>query len=291
MSNLLKQCFIMADTEMRVINSNDRVKERLKELETEQKASSESSEEEEDAEPSFEEGLVAQEIDLEAIREDVLAKANAEAEKILSDAKSEAEKYLADTKEEAQKEAQALFEEHKRLGYEKGAEDKEAELKIEKAAMEDEYQTKKTELMQDYEQKLSEMEADIVDAVVAVFDKVFEIQFEDKREILLALVNHTLTEETPGERIRIHVNEKNRAMLEEHLEELQEKVGQSVAIEFMHDTKLSDEQCRIETEYGVFDCGIDTQLQNLLKDIRSLVSVEQTEPVQISEISEVSESD
>ena len=111
-----------------------------------------------------------------------------------------------------------------------------------------------------------------MDAVTAVFNSVFRIQFDDKREILLALVANTLAEETPGKSIRIRVNEKNRAMLEEHLDELQEKVGHGVEIEFIHDTKLSDEQCRIETEYGVFDCGVDTQLSGLLKDIRSLVT-------------------
>jgi flagellar biosynthesis/type III secretory pathway protein FliH len=30
--------------------------------------------------------------------------------------------------------------------------------------------------------------------------------------------------------------------------------------------------CRIETEFGVFDCGLDTELKNLYKDIRSLCS-------------------
>ncbi len=271
LSSLLKQWYITEDTQMRVINSNERVRERLKELEAEQKTVSPDG-----GEPSFEEGIAVQEIDLEAIREDVLAKANEEAEELLAAAKEKAER----RREEAEQEAQALFEEQKRLGFEEGAKDKEAELEAEKTAMEAEYRSRHETLEQHYGEKFSEMESDIVDAVITVFNKVFEIQFDDKREILLALVNRTLTEETPGERIRIQVNEKNRAMLEEHLDELQERVGQSVAIEFMHDTKLSDEQCRIETEYGVFDCGIDTQLNGLIKDIRSLVSVEPKELLQ-----------
>lgn len=48
-------------------------------------------------------------------------------------------------------------------------------------------------------------------------------------------------------------------------------VGKDVAIEFVKDNKLSDGQCKIETPYGVVDCGVDTQLSALLKDIRSLV--------------------
>ena len=53
--------------------------------------------------------------------------------------------------------------------------------------------------------------------------------------------------------------------------EIREIVGQKVSIEFVHDAKMQDDQCKIETSFGVFDCGIDTQLENLLKDIKSLV--------------------
>jgi len=52
---------------------------------------------------------------------------------------------------------------------------------------------------------------------------------------------------------------------------MQDIVGKDVAIEFVKDNKLSDGQCKIETPYGVVDCGVDTQLSALLKDIRSLV--------------------
>ena len=59
--------------------------------------------------------------------------------------------------------------------------------------------------------------------------------------------------------------------VEQSLDELQELTGQGVSIEFVHDNKLSDGQCQIETAFGVFDCSVDTELSNLMKDIRSLV--------------------
>lgn len=269
MSNLLKQCFItQAENEIRIINSNERIKERLKDWEAESFTAQGGDSEEEADETAFEDGIAVQEIDLEAIREEVLAKANAEAEQIIASAQEEADRRLQD----AENQVQALFEEHKKLGYETGAKEKEEELEHTRIAMVEELNVRQNELTADYEKKLAEMESDVVDAVTAVFNSVFQIQFDDKREILMALVANTLAEETPGKSIRIRVNEKNRAMLEEHLDELQEKVGHGVEIEFIHDTKLSDEQCRIETEYGVFDCGVDTQLSGLLKDIRSLVT-------------------
>ena len=54
------------------------------------------------------------------------------------------------------------------------------------------------------------MEKDIVDAVIQVFDKVFKIQFEEKRELLLQLVNGALLDIDPGDKIRIHTNRAMR---------------------------------------------------------------------------------
>ena len=51
-------------------------------------------------------------------------------------------------------------------------------------------------------------------------------------------------------------------ILKEHLAQMQDIVGKDVAIEFVKDNKLSDGQCKIETPYGVVDCGVDTQLSS-----------------------------
>ena len=127
------------------------------------------------------------------------------------------------------------------------------------------------QLEEQYHEKMSVREKDIVDAVIQVFDKVFKIQFEEKRELLLQLVNGALLDIDPGDKIRIHTNRSDEEILKEHLAQMQDIVGKDVAIEFVKDNKLSDGQCKIETPYGVVDCGVDTQLSALLKDIRSLV--------------------
>ena len=137
-------------------------------------------------------------------------------------------------------------------------------------AMESHHALKK-QLEEQYHEKMSVMEKDIVDAVIQVFDKVFKIQFEEKRELLLQLVNGALLDIDPGDKIRIHTNRSDEEILKEHLAQMQDIVGKDVAIEFVKDNKLSDGQCKIETPYGVVDCGVDTQLSALLKDIRSLV--------------------
>ena len=52
--------------------------------------------------------------------------------------------------------------------------------------------------------------------------------------------------------------------------EIQEQVGNSKFIEGLLDTSLSEEQCRIETDYGTYHCGYDTYYKNLIKDIQTL---------------------
>ena len=203
----------------------------------------------------------------EKIRQVTLEVAKREAQSIIENAQVNAQQILQNAGEKANK----LMEEQKQLGYAEGGKEKEAALEAQYREKEQKLEARKQELEGQYEQNINEMEGDIVDAVIQVFDKVFRIQFEKKREILYSLVRNVLMDIEVGDEIRIHVNEANREIIEAHMDEIREIVGQKVSIEFVHDAKLQDEQCKIETSFGVFDCGIDTQLENLLKDIKSLV--------------------
>ena len=58
--------------------------------------------------------------------------------------------------------------------------------------------------------------------------------------------------------------------MEEHKNEIIEQVGAAVHVEIMADAALQERQCMIETDSGVFDCGIDIQLENMIKSLKSL---------------------
>ena len=62
------------------------------------------------------------------------------------------------------------------------------------------------------------------------------------------------------------------SVLENHKEDILERVGHGIELEFIGDSAMNGNDCMIETDSGVFDCGLDTQLENLIKDIRSLSS-------------------
>lgn len=271
MSNLLKQHYIVtASSELRVIDSNQRMEEKMKELtrhEPDDQTSGAGAVSEADG---FSEEIEAEQVDAvsQIAADEILEKAKTEAEQILEAARNRADAITS----EAQQNAQRLYEEQKSAGYEAGVRQSELELEEQRQALMDEIEQEKAALQMDYRKRSETMEADLVDVILQVFDKVFHIQFEDKKEILLYLIHHTMMNTESGKNFRIRVSETNRMFLQEHLEELRERFGSEVSIEIVYDNNLKDTACLIDTDFGVFDCGLETELANLEKDIRSLCS-------------------
>ena len=224
----------------------------------------------EDIVDGFLAGLVAEEIIVEAqpqfSQEEILQQAQAEAEAIVAAAKTEA----FEITEQARQEAEMLCEQKKQEGYQAGMLKMQIELNRKSAQLDADYAASVQTLQQEYEEQMETMEADIVDAVIRVFNKVFHIQFENKRQILLHLIKDTLLGVDAGKEFHIRVAETNYKFIESHVADIKEKIGNDVSIDVINDMTLTGAACIIETETGVFDCSVDMVLSNLEKDIRSL---------------------
>lgn len=272
MSNLVKQNYIIAaSTEnVRVINSNRAIEEKLSHLADELKKAREeelkSSEKEEGGE--FSEGIAAEEIQApqEPTPEELLENAREEAEAILDAARAQADEMLND----AHKKGLVEFEEQKKNGYAAGAEALRAELEEEKRKLIQELDISRQEYENRYQEKMNTMEQDLIEVLIQVFDHVFHIQFEDKKDILVALASNMLQNAESGKNFRIHVTPADADVMKQHVDEFTEIIGNGAVVEIVRDPKLAENECQIETEYGLFDCGLDTEYHNLIKDIRSL---------------------
>ena len=73
-----------------------------------------------------------------------------------------------------------------------------------------------------------------------------------------------------GKNFVVRVAESNYKFIESHVADIKEKIGNDVSIDVVNDRNLEEDDCIIETETGVYNCGIDMVLSNLEKDIRSL---------------------
>ena len=280
LSNLLKQqyCFNLGK-ETRVINADDRFKQNstptyggVRFPEGITGSSIPTSEEIIDG---FLAGLAAEEIHLEpeVTPEEIISQAHAQAEGILAIARVDAEKIT----DEAKSQAELLFEQKKQQGYQEGVSRLQDEILERKVKLQEEYNRKELELQQtaqrlqaDYEAKLDTLEQDMVDVMIRVFHKVFHVQFDNKKQIILHLIKDTLLGIDDGKNFVVRVSETNYKFVESHVADIKEKIGNDVSIDVVNDRNLEENDCIIETATGVYNCGIDIVLSNLEKDIRSL---------------------
>ena len=272
LSNLVKQHYVInLGNETRVIHADERFKQSTGMViggDTQIPSS-------EEIIDGFLAGLDVEEIQLEPEidPEEIIEQARAEAEGILIAARLEAEK-MAD---EAKNRAEMLFEQKKHQGYQEGVSKLQDEILERKEVLEAEFREKEAELEKqalelqaDYEAKLDVLEADMVDVKIRVFHKVFNIQFDNKKQIILHLIKDTLLGIDSCKEFIIRVAECNYKFIESHVADIKEKIGNDVSIDIVNDMKLEENDCIIETAAGVYNCGIDMVLSNLEKDIKSL---------------------
>ena len=268
MSNLYKTWFVNADTSnARVINSDAimaecleknavRIPEPLPEVQTE---------------GGFTEGLFIGEASsvIKAEPEvDYVALAKEEAERVLEEAREQAEQMV----EQAQAEVDELCEAARVKGYEDGKEALAREVEEQRAQLEESYQKRHQSLEAEYVEQRAGMEKDLVDVILNVFNKVFHIQFDNKKHILMHLIDDAIMNIEGEKRFRVKVAMSNVLFLENHKEEILDRVGHDVELDILGDSTMDGNECIIETDSGVFDCSLGAQLENLIKDIRSLCS-------------------
>ena len=265
LSNLYKQYFVNNQTEnARVINSNELIEARLGKVLELQRAAQEANEQSEDG---FAAGIIGE--NTEVFEEvDPVEEAKAEAERILEEARCKAD----DIMNEADHKAKVLCEEARQQGYEEGTLRLQEELNQRRYELETEFLDNKRGLEDEYRSKMETMENDLVDVILEVFNKVFHIQFDNKKHILMYLIDDAILNIEGDKKFRIKVADSNVLFLENHRENILERVGHGIELEFIADSSMDGNACIIETDSGVFDCSLGTQLENLIKDIRSLCS-------------------
>lgn len=265
----------------RVINTNDMIAEKMQAIVEEQKQARreelmrkrqeaiEAGELEGDTE--FTEGLFAEELELEPEPEpqiDYVAQAKEQAEQIISDANAQA----VMIHDKAMKDADTLREMARQEGYENGYASARQQVDEQLQAGQQALDRREQELQIQYETAMAELEPRLLDTMLTIFDQVFQMQFCGKREMLLHLVQNAMRGIRETRQYKIRVSEAEVAFLREHKDELQEKVGEDVQIEIVMDPQLSESQCMIDADSGVYDCSLDVELDNLTRDLRSLCS-------------------
>ncbi|MBO6215319.1 MAG: hypothetical protein J6N76_07270 [Lachnospiraceae bacterium] len=188
-------------------------------------------------------------------------------EEIIEEAKNEAEQIIAEAMEQAEALKAHAEAEGEKAGFMEGQNKAIAEL----SAQRDELEQERIRLNQEFETRQADMERELVTVITDVVRKVFCARvLDDCEDIILHLSENVLSNVNSSKEFLIKVNEENRSYINEHKEELLSKVGSDVTLDIIADPLLSSEECIIETDGGIFDCSIGVEMENLIKEIRSL---------------------
>lgn len=267
LSNLYKSRFVINNnTGKRIIDSNEKATERMEDYIRLKR-------EEALADGEFIEGLDAESVEvvedaqeLEEPHAEETVSEEEQAQDILEAAKAEADQILEDAKMQAEHMREQAIEEGQKEGYRSGQEQAMQEIEAEQNRL----RGLQEDLRRDYEAKCAELEPKLVDVITGVVEKVFQIQFADQKNVLLYLVQNAIQNADGCREFRVHLGENSYAYVSEHKAELQQRVGEDLRIDVIEDAALTEEQCMIETEAGVFDCSVDVEMKNLIKEIKTL---------------------
>ena len=188
------------------------------------------------------------------------------ADDILQQARSQAEELLSDARMNAEQEAETI----KQQAYEQGILQAQEELQTIRQQQTEEHQAILQQQNTEYQQQLEQMEPMLVDTILSVMQEVLHVEVEDYRPIILDLVMQTMMQADNPKEFSIYANEENSTFIKENIDHLRTIAGEETKLEILINHQMSEQECRIETEFGIYDCGFDVQLKNLSNRIRLL---------------------
>ncbi len=88
------------------------------------------------------------------------------------------------------------------------------------------------------------------------------------------MIQNTVRHIKNSREFRIRVCAEDYETVSAGRDEILKKIGGDVILDIIMDESMQQGQCTIDTDEGIFDCGVDVQLDNLIKDLKTLSCIE-----------------
>ncbi|MCI9315168.1 MAG: hypothetical protein HFI57_09360 [Lachnospiraceae bacterium] len=284
--NLYKSHWVVISGEEKcVIDSNARLAQRIEEHEILRKLRANAPVgygDSEDGEAEFVSGLGGEEIDAliagdggengiikAGAQEDIpdLEEIQAQAQEMIDDARSQIEDMQRAAQQEIEMQRRQALEDANRTGYDEGYRQGLSEVDDMKRALAEE----RRQMEAEYDQLVEQLEPVFIDTITEIYSHIFGIELADNRDILVHLIDSTLRQVESSKTFIVHVSREDYPFVNIRKQELAEgAVAGKGMVEIIEDIALGQGACLIETDGGIFDCGVDTQLQELTNKLRVL---------------------
>ena len=269
-SNLLKRGFTqLVEEDARVINTNDLVAKRIRELAAKMQ---------QDEGTGFISGLAADKV--EALVTDTgdgeenpqtsgnVIKAGEDLQKLKEEAEAEAQKIIeADARAQAEAQKADALEQARRQGQQEAK----AEAERAEAQRAAEYQKKAAGLDAEYQKRMDELEPQFVDTITGIYEHIFDVDLHSYREVLCYLISATMRKTEDNRSFLVHVSKEDYPYVSMQKKQIMAgATAPNSTVEIVEDMTLGKGECMIETESGIFDCGLGTQLSELRQKLKLL---------------------
>lgn len=230
------------------------------------RAGQEDKEESSDTDHGFRAGLPK--TDFDQMLQERQKEAQDTADHLIEEAKKRAEKIAGDAQIAADAARASGYEEGKNQGYMDGMAAAEQEIQQREAELAENARLQREE----FASCVAEIEVRYVDIVIALVRKLTGVVIEGRDDLILYLIRTAAQELEPSRTYKVRVSADDVYYLEAHQAEIADSIGDDVSIEFIGEKGLEKGQCILETDSQMVDCGFQTQLEMLVRDLKMLVN-------------------
>lgn len=199
--------------------------------------------------------------------DEIVNEASSKGEQIIKRSIMQAQEIIADAQKQAQVEAEKIREEARNAGYADGKAQADKELR----AAKDQLHVKEQQMQAEFDRQVEEIEPLLVDKITDIYQYFFGVDLSNKKRILLHLIANTMRHIDGTKNFLIHVSREDEEYVSSHKDQIITAASSAGSVvEIIEDISLHKNECMIETDGGIFDCSLDTELKELTRKIRLL---------------------
>lgn len=199
--------------------------------------------------------LEAQE-DIETIYKELVEQAQMEANAIVEEAQ-----------ERVRRQADEAYQNAYNEGFEKGQNDSYLQQQQLMEAHEQQMRKELEALTYERQNVQKLIEPEMVQIIVELVEKMIGVQAIDP-EVILFLIRAGFTEMDGSGDLIVKVSFEDYETVMANKEQLDEQFSEKISLEILRDGSLSKNECLIEADMGTINCSLDTQVQNLMKELK-----------------------
>ncbi|MFD1774371.1 FliH/SctL family protein [Paenibacillus rhizophilus] len=205
--------------------------------------------------------------DAKEFAEGQVRNASLEAERIIETARSEAEDWWRSRREQDEHLTEAVKVEAYRQGYDEGLLQAEKEMKAKLAEIMEEAQAVLTEAYKARDVIIQEAEPFLVELSCDIAEKIVEKQLTVEPAFTIDLIKRNLARKREQGIISLCVAPSQFTFVNAAREELALAIDSQAELQILPDSTVKDHGCVIRSSFGSVDARIDTQLQEIKKEL------------------------